>query len=899
MKKIFILISLLWVFTPGFSGNFTPGNLVVLRVGSGSATPSSAATAVFLDEYTPGGTLVQSIALPTTANGNNHVLTLSGTAGSEGALVLSANGQYLSFAGYDAGPGVAKVSSDSTTNRTIGYVGTNGVVNTATGFTVGSAYVKNNIRGAVTNDGTSFWSSGTGSGSTGGLWYLPAGSFTSSAVQISTTETNTRVNNIFGGQLYTSSGAGSFHGVNSDGTGLPVTSGQTMVNLPGMPGADTSSSSYGFWLFDENPNVPGYDVMYICDDHTVSPNGGLYKYSLAGGTWVSNGNIPGPVGLRGITAQQGCSGVQLYLTDVTSIYGLTDNSGYNGTLTGTPAVIVSASTNTIFHGLAFAPGTISPTALAAAVTPTNVTCGGGSNGSVSTSVSGGTTPYTYNWSNSATTQNLSNVQTGTYSVTVNDAGGCSASASATISQPLPIAATPTSTAVTCYGAATGAISLTVSGGSGSYTYSWTNGSTSQNLSAVNAGPYSVTVTDGHNCTSTATASITQPVAISIVPTVTNLPCTGGANTGAVNIVVTGGTGADTYLWSSGATTESLTGLNAGTFTVTVTDASHCTATLTSFVSQSGSVNLTAAVTNVTCFGLSNGSISVTVTGGTPSYNYTWAGGTGSSVSSLAAGSYTVTVTDQGGCTLINSISVSQPAALVASLSGPVNESCYGQANGAISLSVSGGTNPYHFAWSNTSTSQNLGNLTAGTYGVTVTDSNACSATASGVISQPDSIAITGTVTNVTTFGGNNGAVSLSVTGGTPAYVYVWNTGSGADNTDLIAGQYCVTVTDAQGCPANDCFTVSQPTGINQISLNNSFTVYSNGDYLVLNADLESAEYCTVQVRDITGKMVYTAEPGLTTLLQMQIATSRLSQGCYIVTLVANDGIASKKVVITR
>ena len=624
MKKLCTLF-LTFISCILVAGNFTPGNLVVVRVGTGSAALSSAATAIFLDEYTRSGTFVQSVALPTALNGNNHSLTLSGTASSEGSVVLSVNGQLLTLAGYDAAPGLASVASDSTTNRTVATVSANGTVNTSTGFFVGSAYKKNNIRGAVTNDGTAFWCSGAGSGTSGGSWYLPSGSFTSSPVDISSTISSTRVINIFDGQLYASSSSSSFHGINSIGTGIPVTSAQTSVNLAGMPGADTASSAYGFYFFDLDPNTPGVDVVYICDDRSTT-NAGILKYSLVNGNWVSNGNISSQLGLRGITGYATCKGTQLFISGTGGVYNLKDTSGYNQTITGSLNQLVTPATNTVIRGIAFAPGTTGPVTLQASVLATNLSCNGAGNGAVAATINGGTNPYTYSWSSNATTQNINNLSIGSYTLTVSDAGGCSASASASVTQPNVLSVVAVGTNVTCNGGTDGAVTLTVSGGTSAYTYSWTNNSVSPNLLSVDNGNYNVTVTDSHSCSATASATVSQPTAISIVPTVTNLPCTGGSNTGAVSIAVSGGTGVDTYSWSNLATTQNITGLSAATFTVTVTDAAHCTASQSAIVSQSGNMSLSITVTNVKCYGGSDGGIVVTATGGTPAYNYAWSTG---------------------------------------------------------------------------------------------------------------------------------------------------------------------------------------------------------------------------------------------------------------------------------
>ncbi|MCX6047600.1 MAG: hypothetical protein NT075_21080, partial [Chloroflexi bacterium] len=269
----------------------TPGNLVVLRIGDGSGALSGAATPVFLDEFTPAGVFVQTLALPTAVNGAHHALTNSGSAASEGALARSADNRYLTLAGYDAAPGTAAVVStaSATVNRIIARIDGNGVVDTSTRISDG--YTGNNIRGAVTNDGSGFWTGGTASGVNGGVRYVPFGN-SSTTTLISAAPTNVRVPNIFGGQLYVSSASGTNIGVNVVGSGLPTSSGQTTALLAGLPNA---GNPYAYLLLDRDAGVAGVDTLYIADQ-----TAGLQKYSFDGATWTARGALAGVVtGLTG------------------------------------------------------------------------------------------------------------------------------------------------------------------------------------------------------------------------------------------------------------------------------------------------------------------------------------------------------------------------------------------------------------------------------------------------------------------------------------------------------------------------------------------------------------------------------------------------------------------------
>ncbi len=358
---------------------FTPGNLVIYRVGDGAAALSSAATAVFLDEYTPAGTLVQSVPLPTAVSGSNRRLTASGTATSEGLLTLSTNGQYLVATGYDADLGTAAVAGTAAAavNRVVGRLDGAATIDTTTALTDAYSGGTANIRGAVSTDGMNIWTTGTGSSAgTNGVHYATLGATTS--VQVSTTQTNLRATNIFGGQLYTSAGLAALR-LGTVGTGTPTTSGETITSLPGFPVAVGGNplSPYQFFFADLDAGVAGVDTVYVADDSSLINGGGIQKYSLVGGTWVANG-IVGLAGSRGLTGVVSGSSVTLYVTNGTTLQTATDTSGYNVTINGTLTSLATVPTNTAFRGIAFAPSS------GAAPIPTSV---------VSRRVHGGAGPF--------------------------------------------------------------------------------------------------------------------------------------------------------------------------------------------------------------------------------------------------------------------------------------------------------------------------------------------------------------------------------------------------------------------------------------------------------------------------------------------------------------------------
>ena len=456
-----------------------------------------------------------------------------------------------------------------------------------------------------------------------------------------------------------------------------------------------------------------------------------------------------------------------------------------------------------------------PIPLTAIALVENVKCFGAATGSINLTVAGGTPPYTYLWSNEATTKDLSNVSAGTYTVTVTDANLCTVTASATVSQPSAVLdASATATDVKCFGEATGSVDLTVTGGTAPYTYLWSNGATTEDLSNVPAGTYTVTVTDANLCTVTATTTITQPAAaLDASATATDVKCF-GESTGTVDLIVTGGTAPYTYLWSNAATTEDLVNVVAGTYTVTVTDANLCTAITTVTVSQPESaLSGTTSVTDVGCFGESTGEVDLTVTGGTAPYTYLWSNGAMTQdLVNVPAGSYTVTITDANLCTTQASATVAQPSAALNAFAIATDVKCFGEPTGAVNLIVTGGTAPYTYLWSNGATTEDLVNIVAGTYTVTVTDANLCTATASATVSQPSAaLNAFAMATDVRCFGESTGEVDLTVTGGTAPYTYFWSNGATTEDlVNIVAGFYTVTVVDENFCIAITTVTVSQP-----------------------------------------------------------------------------------------
>jgi uncharacterized repeat protein (TIGR01451 family) len=361
-----------------------------------------------------------------------------------------------------------------------------------------------------------------------------------------------------------------------------------------------------------------------------------------------------------------CSGINTGSINLTVTGGISPNTyswvrsggGYSASIEDISGLspgtyLVTATDMNGCVGTASASITQPATALSASGSVTNENPYGTSNGAISLTPSGGTAGYSYLWSNTAISEDLTGIPGGAYSVTVTDANGCTVVMPFTVNSigaPLSVASI-VATNVLCNGGSTGTINLEIIGGSGTYTYLWSpGGATTQDLSGLAAGTYNVTINDGVNPAITSSATITQPTtALALSATTTNNLCF-GETSGAVNLTVSGGTSPYSYAWSTGTITEDLSGLAIGTYVVTVTDANACTSTLSRTITQPALLDVTASLVETNCSPGNNGSIDITPSGGTPGYTYLWSNAaTTQDISGLSAGNYSVTITDLNGC----------------------------------------------------------------------------------------------------------------------------------------------------------------------------------------------------------------------------------------------------------
>jgi len=455
----------------------------------------------------------------------------------------------------------------------------------------------------------------------------------------------------------------------------------------------------------------------------------------------------------------------------------------------------------------------------------NVLCNGGNDGSVSVAGSGGTSPYEYRLDTGAyqATGTFGSLSAGSYTVTIRDSGSCIFTVNVNISEPAAAlnGIISSQTDILCFGEATGSVTISGSGGTSPYQFSIDGGSFQSSGTFVNliAGPHTMTIRDSNLCTFSLPVSLSEPLS-SLTGSIsgqTNVNCFGEA-TGSVTVTGSGGTPPYMYSIDGGAfqVSGNFSGLDAGTHAVTLRDQNMCDYNLPVIITQPASaLAVTISRTDVLCFGESNGTATATASGGSSPYSYSWNTNpvqTTDLATGLSAGNYVVTVTDNSGCIITGAVGISQPPGALALFADITDVSCNGGTDGRIDLTVTNATDPVTYLWSNGSTNKDLTGVTAGTYSVTATDANGCTANMEGTISEPTALAGDITVTDALCFDSPTGACDLTISGGTPPYSYNWsNGGLTEDLTGIVSDTYSVLVTDSRGCTISLNATVNQPS----------------------------------------------------------------------------------------
>ena len=438
-----------------------------------------------------------------------------------------------------------------------------------------------------------------------------------------------------------------------------------------------------------------------------------------------------------------------------------------------------------------------------------ISCFGNSDGSVTSSVTGGVPPYEYLWNTGDATPDLEDLGPGAYVLTVTDVNGCTAVDSVELLEPALLELDLTAEDLSCAGADDGSATAIISGGASPVQLLWSTGDTTATATGLAPGTYFVTATDANGCTAVDSAVVAQPDPIVLSFQANPVSCS-GVDDGAVSVVAEGGMPPYEYLWNTGDTSPDLTGLPAGSYEVTVTDAAGCTATGSVEVTAPDVIDLQLSSTPVSCPGGSDGAVSVMASGGMSPYGYLWdTGDTSPDVTGLPAGLYSVTVTDANGCTAVGEATVDEPDPLGVfdiALDAP----CEGDSTGIIEIGVTGGTPPYAVLWSTGDTTLSLTGIPAGSYSVAITDANGCTAEETFDLPAAEGPSLSVDIVSASCFGGDNGAVSVSASGGSPPYVFEWSNGeTGMDLIGLAPGDYAVTVSDGGNCTDEAMVTIEE------------------------------------------------------------------------------------------
>ncbi|MDP2385029.1 MAG: T9SS type A sorting domain-containing protein [Bacteroidota bacterium] len=535
---------------------------------------------------------------------------------------------------------------------------------------------------------------------------------------------------------------------------------------------------------------------------------------------ISVNVVPNNVSCAGMCNGSGfatATGGQGTLTYLWQPFGITSQNAF-GLCPGTYTVFVTDSVG--------CSGTATTTIIEAppiivSINSTNVSCSGGSDGSATAVATGGTPGYTYNWSPSGgTTSSLNGISAGAFTVTVTDAMGCTATATTLVSQPTPVTASITVTNPTSCGACDGTAQVNMTGGVTPYSYTWNQGSTTQNINNLCPGVYQFTGVDANGCTVTTQATITNSG--TLVMNTTATPDTCGQSLGTA--IVTGAQGPVTYLWQPGNyTTQSIANVPAGNYFVTVTDTT-CSYSASVAVSNYGAPNVVATSNAASC-GNANGLLVVSASAGTPPYQFSINGSsfsTNTTYNNLTAGNYTIVCNDANGCQSTITQTIQSTGMFV--YFSTTNATC-NLSNGTSFVNATGGNSPYTFLWNDGSTAQMQSNLAPGTYTCTVTDNVGCVAVGNTTINTQATIYL-----NYDYDYYNCGVNSLTATAnfGQAPYTYAWtpNVGNGSTVSNLTPGNYVCTVTDANGCTGTGNYWIG----------NNSYSLVSGAVFADLNSN---------------------------------------------------------------
>lgn len=638
--------------------------------------------------------------------------------------------------------------------------------------------------------------------------------------------------------------------VATDSYGCEVSDSVRIEVVPTLPAPNLGCGNATFnsvtFVWDSLPSSLGYEISINGGPWTSVANDTFYTLSGLPPSSLINAEVRGinPFADCGATVASGtCVNCASPIVTVATVDALCHNSpdgqvtltpdgalppytfriGANSNATGVFTNLIGgdyAATvtdglgcDTILNFTIHAPDSISPLL----TVDQHVSCYNGNDGQLSINTIGGVgAPYMVNWSSGGPT----GLTAGSYSVTVSDNNGCTATATATIIQPDELIINALSTPVRCFGTATGSVATNTQGGVSPYGFAWSGGmGSAPNLNNILAGTYTVTLTDANGCTDTQSVTVTEPNILTATVSTTPTDCSDSQD-GTATVVPNGGVSPYFYLWNTQPSQNFATAINleAQTYWVIVTDANNCTTSASATPNSPLPLTLNLNQTPASCYDGENGTATVVASGGNLGYSFSWNTQPVQNLATaidLAAGAYTVTVTDIKGCTSSAEIVVDQPSALLLTGSS-LPASCFGVADGYAKVDAEGGVQPYQYSWQPVgSSSAEVVNVTAGLYTVTVTDAHDCANTVTVNVEQPQAIVNNLSPDPVLCFDGATGSITVTTSGGAGGFQYYW-TGpnsfvSAQQNiSNLRNGTYFITITDANGCTLAQSVNVNQP-----------------------------------------------------------------------------------------
>jgi hypothetical protein len=880
LAKPYLVILLLLALSPTISrAQFTTGNVVVLQTGDGSAALSSVGTQIFLKEFnttTINQTVsTDSIIVPTSGAAR---LVNSGSAGSEGSISLSADSTKIVVCGYDTTAGTTGVASSTSTNikRVIDTVNLYNSIGRAA--STNSQYSGNNFRSAARGVNDDYY----GAGGVSGTYYFGN---TTTAATIQSAIANARVVKACNSNLYFSvgSGSGTFGIYKFSGFPTTSTTATTLFNT------GSSSSPYSFAINASET------IAYVADDRTTAA-GGIQKWVYSSGSW---GTIPADTfsvgsgqGARGLTVDFSGTYPVIYATTTDSRLIKMIDSGRS---TASYIVLATAVTNTAFRSVVFAPKCVIPNLSTSSINPL---CNGLSTGSITLSISGGSTTSSIAWTGSgtytATTQNISSLVAGTYNVRVQTVGGCVSTKSVVITQPAAIADTLSTNAPICVGD-TLKLNVNVGGGTGTLSYAWsgpssfTTSTTNPRIplaTIANSGKYRLTITDANSCSRVDSIVASIDTALTINLGLDTSICFGK------NLLIDAKNAGNKYLWNTGDTTQKITVTTANKYFVTVTNAKGCKGADTLVLAIDTLPVVTLPTDTSICFGKN-----LLIDAKNAGNKYLWnTGDTTQKITVTTANKYFVTVTNAKGCKGADTLVLAIDTLPIVSLGRDTNI-CQ-----LKTLILDAGNPGAKYLWNTSDTTKTMTIATANKYFVTVTNAKGCVGSDSILVaidSLPiaDSIMITAIASSSFNFAVSNPRF---------ASVYVWIYGDGYTDTGVTkthtytgSGTYTVHLVLVNACGVDTLSkTILSTTGIASLPDNSAtFNLYPNPAKDLVN--IESFNTVVLQrivIYNMQGQQVFDAKINAS---KYSIDLNTLHTGIYSVQIQTEKGVVTRRLEIIK